>query len=72
MRERTTKIEQVNQIVNEVMQIAFDNGRKYERESIVGLLEHHKHETNCDCPGCESWTNAFEFLIREIKGEVNE
>jgi hypothetical protein len=31
MRQRMTKIEEVNKIVNEVMQLAFDNGRKFER-----------------------------------------
>jgi hypothetical protein len=54
------------------MQLAFDNGRKFERENILHLLDHHKQDTKCDCPGCESWTNAFEFLIREIKGEVSD
>jgi hypothetical protein len=72
MRERMTKVEEVNKIVNEVMQLAFDNGRKFERENILHLLEHHKQDTKCDCLGCESWTNAFEFLTREIKGEVSE
>jgi hypothetical protein len=72
VRERTTKMEEVNKIVGEVMQLAFDNGRKFERENTLHLLEHHKQDTKCDCPGCESWTNAFEFLIREIKGEIND
>jgi hypothetical protein len=67
-----SKVEEVNKIVNEVMQLAFDNGRKFERENIVKLLENHEQETECDCPGCESWTNAFEFLKSEIKGELND
>lgn len=54
---------------------AFKNGyhfgRKEEQQHIVKLLEQHEQETKCDCEGCKSWTNAFEFLIREIKGEVN-
>jgi hypothetical protein len=66
-----SKVTEIDQIVNELLQLSFDKGRQFERDNIVDLLEHHKQETNCDCPGCESWTNAFEFLKREIKGEVN-
>jgi hypothetical protein len=54
---------------------AFKNGyhfgKKEELSRVIGLLEQHENETHCDCDGCKSWTNAFEFLIREIKGEVN-
>lgn len=64
-------VEDINRVVNELLQLSFDKGRQFERDNIVSLLEHHEQETNCECPGCESWTNAFEFLIREIKGEVN-
>jgi hypothetical protein len=46
-------------------------GRKEEQQNIVKLLEQHEQETKCDCEGCQSWTNAFEFIIKEIKGEVN-
>ena len=51
---------------------AFNHGVLSERQHLISLLEKHKRETECDCPGCESWTNAFEFLIREIKGEIND
>jgi len=50
---------------------AFNHGVQAERNHIIQLLEQHKQETNCDCPGCESWTNAFEFLKREIEGKIN-
>jgi hypothetical protein len=50
---------------------AFNHGMKAERQHIIQLIEKHKQETSCDCSGCESWTNAFEFLKREIKGEVH-
>jgi hypothetical protein len=50
---------------------AFNHGMKAERQHIIQLIEKHKQETSCDCSGCESWTNAFEFLKREIKGEIN-
>lgn len=51
---------------------AFKHGMQAERQHVIQLLEKHKLETECDCAGCESWTNAFEFLKREIRGEVNE
>ncbi len=54
---------------------AFKNGYHFgireEQQHIIKLLEQHKLETKCDCEGCQSWNNAFEFLKREIKGEVN-
>ena len=50
---------------------AFNHGVQAERNHIIQLLEQHKQETNCDCSGCESWTNAFEFLKREIEGKIN-
>jgi len=49
----------------------YNSGIRAERDHIIQLIEKHKQETSCDCPGCESWTNAFEFLKREIKGEIN-
>ena len=49
----------------------YNFGRKEEQEHIVTLINQHEQETDCDCPGCESWTNAFEFLKKEIKGELN-
>jgi hypothetical protein len=49
----------------------YNFGRKEEQEHIVTLINQHEQETDCDCTGCESWTNAFEFLKKEIKGELN-
>jgi hypothetical protein len=49
----------------------YNFGRKEEQEHIVTLINQHEQETDCDCLGCESWTNAFEFLKKEIKGELN-
>lgn len=66
-----SKVKEIDKIVNELLQLSFDRGRQFERDNIIDLLDHHEQETNCDCPGCESWTNAFEFLKREIKGEIN-
>jgi hypothetical protein len=51
---------------------AFNCGIKNQQEYVIRLIEKHKTETKCDCPGCESWTNAFEFLIKEIKGEIDD
>jgi hypothetical protein len=64
-------VENLNNTVNQILQLSFDKGRQFERDNIIDLLNNHEQETNCDCPGCESWTNAFEFLKREIKGEIN-
>jgi hypothetical protein len=50
---------------------AFNHGMQAERNHVLHIIEKHKLETQCDCSGCESWTNAFEFLKREIKGEIN-
>lgn len=50
---------------------AFNHGVQAERRNIINLIEQHKQETSCDCSGCESWTNAFEFLKREIQGDIN-
>ena len=50
----------------------YNFGRKEEQQHIVTLINQHEQETDCDCPGCESWKNAFEFLIKEIKGEIND
>jgi hypothetical protein len=49
----------------------YNFGRKEEQQNIVKLLEQHEQETKCDCEGCQSWTNAFDFIIKEIKGEIN-
>jgi len=49
----------------------YNFGRKEEQQHIVTLINQHEQETDCDCPGCESWTNAFKFLKKEIKGELN-
>ena len=49
---------------------AYNQGLRSERENIIRMLKEMKQHTECNCSGCESWTNAFEFLIRELNGEV--
>lgn len=51
-------------------EIAARQGAKAEQERIISMLQEMKQHTECKCPGCESWTNAFEFLIKEFNGEV--
>lgn len=51
---------------------SFNQGIQAERQHVIQLLEKHKQQTSCDCEGCVSWTNAFDFLKREIEGKINE
>lgn len=64
------KVEEINEVINGILQLSFDRGREFEKNNLLTLLERHKQETHCDCEGCESWTQAFEFLMAEIKGEA--
>ena len=50
----------------------YNLGKREEEQLVIKLLDKHKQETDCDCPGCDSWTNAFEFLKREIQGQIND
>lgn len=45
---------------------AYNQGLRTERHRVIGLLKDLKEHTACPCAGCESWTNAFEFLMTEI------
>lgn len=51
---------------------SFNMGMQAERQHVLELLDKHKQETSCDCEGCVSWTNAFAYLTKEIKGEIND
>ena len=51
---------------------AFNHGMQAERQHVIQLLEQHKLQTECDYLGCESWTQAFEFLIQEVKGKIHD
>jgi len=45
---------------------AFNQGLRTERERVVRLLRDLKEHTACDCAGCESWVNAFDYLMAEV------
>jgi hypothetical protein len=45
---------------------AYNQGLRTERERVVRLLRDLKEHTACDCAGCESWVNAFDYLMAEV------
>jgi hypothetical protein len=45
---------------------AYNQGLRTERERVIGLLKTLKEATACSCAGCESWTNAFDYLMTEV------
>lgn len=50
---------------------AFNEGVARERDLIIRLLKQTKQETKCECENCESWKNAFDWLVSEIQGTNN-
>ena len=60
----------LNELIASTTVRAYNQGMQSEREHIIRMLKEMKQHTECDCSGCDSWTNAFEFLIRELRGEV--
>lgn len=50
---------------------AFNEGVARERDLILRLLMETKQETKCECENCESWKNAFDWLVSEIQGTTN-
>ena len=46
---------------------AFNEGVARERDSVLKLLTETKQETKCECEGCQSWKNAFDWLALEIR-----
>lgn len=50
---------------------AFNEGVARERDLIIRLLNQTKQETKCECENCESWKNAFDWLVSEIQGTNN-
>jgi hypothetical protein len=60
----------LNDLIAKTSVRAYNQGLRSERENIIRMLKDMKQHTECECAGCESWTNAFEFLIRTLNGEV--
>jgi hypothetical protein len=50
---------------------AFNEGVARERDLILKLLIQTKQETKCQCENCESWKNAFDWLVSEIQGTTD-
>jgi hypothetical protein len=63
-------VSDINDLIAKTSVRAYNQGLRTEREHIIKMLQEMKQHTECDCSGCDSWTNAFEFLIRELNGEV--
>lgn len=63
MREKMTKMEEVNQIVSEVMQLAFDNGKNFARQQVLDYIQHHLEE---DAPiSSEDIAGEIEYIQRQ-------
>jgi len=50
---------------------AFNEGVSRERNLVLKLLTDTKQETKCECEGCQSWKNAFDWLAAEILSASN-
>jgi hypothetical protein len=48
---------------------AYNEGMNRERNHIVNLLREFKEKTECECTGCDSWKNAFDWLMLELQNE---
>jgi hypothetical protein len=61
---------EINDLIARTSVRAYNQGIRTEREHIIKMLQEMKQHTECDCSGCVSWTNAFEFLMEAIKGKA--
>jgi hypothetical protein len=50
---------------------AFNEGVCRERDMILNFLSKTKEATKCECENCQSWKNAFDWLMTEITNEQN-
>lgn len=55
-------VDRVSEIIWNISQDAFEDGRKKERERIINLLEQAINEN-----GKDSWLDAIELIKEEIK-----
>lgn len=70
MREKMTKMEEVNQIVGDVMQLAYDNGKLFARQQVLDYILHHAEE-QVDI-SADDIAGEIEYLQRqEIKEKTN-
>lgn len=48
---------------------AYNAGLQREREHLIKLLREFKEKTECKCTGCDSWKNAFDWIVLELENE---
>ena len=48
---------------------AYNAGLQREREHLIQLLRQFKEKTECQCSGCDSWKNAFDWIVLELENE---
>jgi hypothetical protein len=48
---------------------AYNAGLQREREHLIQLLREFKEKTECQCTGCDSWKNAFDWIVLELENE---
>lgn len=49
---------------------AYNEGLHRERQHIINLLAEFKERAQCECDGCDSWKNAFDWIMSEIQNEA--
>ncbi len=60
----------INDLIARTSVRAYNQGIRTEREHIIKMLQEMKQHTECECSGCVSWTNAFDFLMKAIEGKA--
>lgn len=48
---------------------AYNAGLQREREHLIKLLREFKERTECQCSNCDSWKNAFDWIVLELENE---
>jgi hypothetical protein len=48
---------------------AYNAGLERERQHVIKLLREFKEKTECQCSGCDSWKNAFDWIVLELENE---
>ena len=48
---------------------AYNAGLQREREHLIQLLREFKEKTECQCSNCDSWKNAFDWIVMELENE---
>jgi hypothetical protein len=48
---------------------AYNEGLSRERQNLLNLLSEFKKKTECECSNCDSWKNAFDWIMLELQNE---